>query len=245
MQFNSESNNQDIISDITFLLSGIDTNEYSLNDRTRAVNLRNYQVWSMIFESYGGWLFMDSNIAGTTGTGDVPYADQTVTANQPFYVLPTGALAVTGVEIKYTGASSWIPITPMSHEEFLSRGGDATFPTASTPWAYLLQGNILRLLPMPNYTQAASLRVFFDPDIYIFVPSDTTKTPGFAAPFHRMLSVGGALDFGLVRGLPKAMTLQALWTDYETRLRRYYANRYKAYNPDQIKPGEDLVQEFM
>lgn len=244
MQFNGNADNQDIISDITFLLSGIDTNEYTLRDRTRNVNERYRQVLSMIFESYGGWLFMDDNVSGTTGSGDVPFADQNISANQAYYALPAGTITVIGVEIKYFAATTWIQMTPLSYEEFLRQGGDAAFPTAATPWAYLLQGDVIRLLPMPNFSQNASLRVFFDQDVATFASTDTTKVPGFASPFHRMLSVGAALDFANARGLPKVALLQNLWNDYEKRLREFYSSRYKSRYPMRIDPGEDLMDQF-
>lgn len=250
MQLNSNADGQDLISDITFLLGGVDVNRYALKDRVRNINSRQSMVWSSIFESYGGWLFMDDNVAGTSGnvtsgSNDGPFADQALVSGTGLYGLPTGALTVMGVEIKYANGTTWIPISMLTHEEFLRMGGDSAFPTAASPWAAIVYGDVVRLLPAPNYSQSASLRVFFDQEMGYFASTDTTKVPGFAAPFHRMLSVGSALDFAIAKGLTaKIVTLTNLWNDYDARMKAYYAKRYKARFPGRIDPGEDLVDEF-
>lgn len=243
MQFNGNADGQDLISDITFLLGGVDINRYLIKDRTRSINERQRMIWSSIFSAYGGWLFMDDN-SSDTSTG-LPYADQTITASQGLYQLPTTALTIIGAEIKYQNATTLFKLKGLTHEEFLSAGGDATFPTPSTPWAYLPQGDVMRLLPAPNYTQAASLRIYFDAEFLIFTSSDTTKIPGFASVFHRMLSVGASLDYAQAKGLKdKIVTLSNLWNDYDNRLRHFYSERYKERVPHRINPGEDLVEEF-
>lgn len=250
MQFNSNTDSQDLISDTGFLLGGVDLNRYSLKDRTRNINERYRMVWSSIFQSYGGWLFMDNNTAGTAGnvtpgSNDGPFADQNIVSGTGLYLLPTGALTVMGVEVKYLNATTWMPLKGLTHEEFLRMGGDAAFPTSSTEWAYVLFGDVIRLLPTPNYSQNLSLRVFFDQDIATFASTDTAKVPGFASPFHRMLSIGAALDFAIAKSLDKKIvTLTAQWNDYDSRLQNYYGSRYKERIPKRINPGEDLVEEF-
>lgn len=233
-----------IIDDISFLLgNGINLSNYSIQDRIRNINLRASMVWSSIFESYGGWLFMDDNTSDNSS--GLPYADQAISANQGLYQLPSTALTVIGVEIKYVNGTTWIPMRPLTHEQFLDAGGDAAFPTSSTPWAYMAQGDILRLLPAANYTQSASLRVFFDAEMQLFLITDTSKTPGFASPFHRMLSVGAALDYAESHGMTSEITtLSNKWNDLDKRLRNFYSNRFKAMLPHRITPGEDLVDEF-
>lgn len=243
LQFNSHATNQDIISDITFWL-GLDTNSFLINDRTRSVNGRYSLIWQMIFESYGGWKFMDDNVSDAT-TG-VPYADLNIASGTGLVLLPTGTLVVNGAEIKLSSNSSLLKLRPITEEEFLKMGGDGAFPTSGTPMGYMLQGDVLRILPTPNFTLSAALRVFFDQGMSAFAASDTTKVPGFASIFHRMLSIGAALDYALSHpGMgDKAVTLQNLWNDYEKRLRLFYSKRFKDRFPHRIGAGADLMQEF-
>lgn len=249
MQFNSETNNQDIISDITFW-TGVDTNKYTLKQRLLAVNEWSSTVWTWIFEAYGGWQFMDDNVSGVTGTAtsgsnDVPYADQTITSGTALYGLPSGTLTVVGVEQKTTSGGPLVPLRNLTYEEFLDRGGDGSFPSTGVPEFYMLQGDVIRLLPSPNFTLATALRVFFDQGMSAFAIGDTAKVPGFASVFHRILSIGPSIDWVSAKGpANKLPNLIANRVDYERRLRSFYSKRFKARFPNRINPGNDLVDEY-
>lgn len=240
MQFNEHATKQDIISDITFW-TGIDTNAFKINDRTRSVNEAFRKVWTIIRQCYAGFMFIDNNVSNTT-TG-VPYADQTITSGTELYALPSDALTINSVWIKNSGGT-WERMEPLSHEQFYAIGGDATFTTNAVPHFYLLQGDVIRIKATPNYTQSASLRIFFDPDISPFVATDTTKVPGFDIPFHRMLSIGASLDYAITKGLAKKADLQEIWVDYENRLREHYSNRWKDRLPHRIGPGTDVMNDL-
>ena len=238
MQFSDTSTSLGLIQDITFLLSGVDTTNYATADRTRNVNERYWLVWQMIFESYGGWKFQDDNL------DEDPYADQTITSGTATYAVPSGSLAISMIEIKNSGGT-WEMLHPITWEEFQKIGGDAAFTSNAVPKYYLLYEDTIKLIPTPNYTQASSIRVYYDRGISAFAATDTTKTPGFAAPFHRMLSIGAALDYAIAKGLKdKVIYLQQLWEDYERRLRGFYSKRYLDHFPHKIKPGRDLMEEF-
>lgn len=250
LQFQSEANGQDIISDITFLLGANLAANFKINDRVRSVNEWMNTVWTWIFESYGGWQFMDDNTSGvtgnvTSGTNDGPFADQTLTSGTGLYGLPTGTLTVVGVQMKTVSGGPLTPLVPITYEEFLDRGGDGSFPSTGVPRFYILQGDIIRLLPVPNFTLAASLRVVFDQGMSGFTPSDTTKVPGFAGVFHRILSIGASLDYAMFRGTKNQVSdLTSLRNDYERRIKSFYGKRFKARFPQRMNPGEDLVDEF-
>jgi hypothetical protein len=251
MQFSDSTNKQGIIEEITFLL-GIGTAGYLLADRTRNINERFRQVWAKIFQSYGGWKYIDDNTSDAS-TG-VPYADQNVTASTALYPLPSGALTVNGVEIKLTTNGSWQRLYPMTHEEFLQRGGDGAFTSTGAPTHYILQGDIIRLIQTPNFTLSSALRVFFDQGISTFAATDTTKTPGFASIFHRALSIGAALDYAMARGLnDKIISLNNTWEWYmgnEDRgkpgaIAEFYSKRWLDREPKNLgRGGRDLMREF-
>lgn len=239
MVFSDTSGKQGIIQDITFL-TGTDINAYPLADRTRNANERFRVVWHMIFDSYGGWKFMDDNVSDAT-TG-VPYADSNITSGTGLYTLPSGSLTVEGVEILTTSGGTFSKLEPLTHEQFMAMGGDGWAASTGTPSYYMLQGDVIRLLPTPNFTLSSALRVYFAQDISSFATSDTTKVPGFASPFHRMISVGAALDYALARGLAVKDELQNLWNDYETRLGSFYAKRWRDRGNVRIPWSEDLVE---
>ena len=229
----------DLIADTTFLLgSGIDLNNYKIADRTRNINERQRLVWQIIFESYGGWQFSSGGQSGI-------YADQTLTSGTGTYTLPTDALTINWVDILLTG-NVWRRLLPMSYEEYKQMNGDQIFRASGVPAYYMLAGTEIRLLQPPNYTQANSLRIWFDAsDMADFLVDDTSATPAFAIPFHRILSIGAALDYALSHTMTdKVNYLTGLWNDYERRMRDYYSKRWKDRFPHRIGSGPDLVEEY-
>lgn len=249
MQFSDNAGKSGLIEDTTFLL-GIDVNGYPIEERTRNINNRYAMILPIIFSSYGGWQFIDDNTSDTT-TG-VPYADQNLTSGTSLYQLPTAALTVKGVSILTSGGSRQ-NLTGISFEEYQQVGGDATNTTNAAPSRYMLQGDILRMVPTPNYSVTNGLRVYFDQAAYQFTSVDTTKTPGFASIFHRALSVGAALDYAMAKNLSaKVAYLTNLWEWYvgnEQRgtkgaIAKFYVDRFKARSPRRINAGRDLVAEY-
>jgi len=82
--------------------------------------------------------------------------------------------------------------------------------------------NIYPLASASDVTNGAKLRVELVRSISEFQTSDTTKTPGFDAPFHRILSYGACYDFSLTKSLPQADRLFEKTQDLEQRLKQYY-----------------------
>jgi len=244
MQVSDTTGKQGLVQDIAFWLgNGIDLNNYSLADRIRNMNFRLDLIWTMIFEAYGGWKFMPDDISDTT-TG-VPYSDQTITSGTGLYGIPSAAITVDGVFMKSASTANWKKLIPLTYEQFIDMGGDGAFPSTGVPNYYLLQGDIIRLLPIPNFTLSTALRVYFDQNMTLFTTSDTTTVPGFNRNFHRMLSIGAALDYAMSHGLTdKVNYLSALWLDYERRLKLFYSKRYKELFPHNIGGGKDLMEEF-
>lgn len=251
MVYSDSAGGQGIIQDIDFRL-GTDSSDYTIADKTRNVNARQSEVWAAIFQAYGGWTFMDDNQSGTTGNttpgaNDGPYADIDIVSGTGLYGLPSAALVVKGVSVLQPNNGSWgIPLVPFTYEEFVQKGGDAFFTNQSgVPWAYMLQGDVVRLLPAPNYSQAKSLRVFFDQEMTVFAVGDTTKVPGFASPFHNLLSIGASLDYAVANTLQKKIAnLNGLWVNKIAALSSFYQKRFRNRWPGKIGAGPDLAREF-
>lgn len=250
MQYSDTSGKQGIIEDITFL-TGIGTTEYTVADRTRNVNGYCGKIWAAIFESYGGAKFMDDNTSTasettTSGSNTVPYVDLDITSGTKNISLPSDTLAITGVQLKNSAGTWDNPLSPITYEEFLAAGGDGSMDSSNgTPTFYIWQGDVIRLIPTPDYTSSASCRVFLDQAFATFATNDTTKVPGFASPFHRMLSIGAALDWCIVRGpADRAANLATLYADYERRLRSFYMKRWRDRQTTGIGALPDLIDEY-
>lgn len=237
MQFNTHSDNQDLISDITFL-TGVDTNKYSLKDRTRSINEWNRKVWTWAFEAYGGWQFDDDN---TTSTSDTPDATVNLVSGTAIYGLPAGTLTIRKADILLDDGSTWQPLKPLPLESIGWAEGEL-LKTSGIPIYYRPVGDVVKLYPAPNYTETGGLKIFFDRDMATFVSTDTTATPGFASPFHRILPIGASLDYALANGINnKAISLSNLAIDYERRLKKFYSKRFLDNFPPTMRVTDSVA----
>lgn len=227
MQISDTSGLQGVFEEADFYCQ-TDSTIYPVTHKTRNVNNRYREILTHIFEVYGGWIFNDSN-----QSDDTLYADQTLTASTATYAIPANAIKVTGVELKSTGGT-WSKLHATTFEELQQYGSVAEKNrTTGTPTMYRLAGDTIELYPLPDYTQASSLRVYFERDISVFLVTDTSVVPGFAAPFHRALSLGISLDYSIAKsdGTPKSVTkynwLLGLWNAEIKGIRRFYGSRWE------------------
>ena len=187
MQFNSEINNLDLVSDITFWTKA-DIVRYPLKDRARNCNLALDRMCGLALESDGKWKWDDTN------NTDQPVGTTALVANQQDYGI-SGAiyLKIDKVQI-LQGDGKYQNINPVDeHEEDAINLLEKR--QTGTPLRYLLRGNSILLDPIPNSALAAGLRIFFQRNVSYFVYDDTTKQPGFAQPFHRLVSLYASEDY--------------------------------------------------
>ncbi len=250
LQYNSDSDSQDIIS-VVGDLTNTDTTQYPLKAITRAINKWNKIVWSWIFEAYGGWLYDDAN-----NTTDFPTAVTDLVLNQVDYSLPSTALAVRGVEIKTVG-NVWYPLIFLTEEQIRDRNiAEAQFMNVpAQPKFYFPYAGSFKIYPAANYAQASSLRVSFARGSLSFASTDTTKSPGFISEFHEVLPVGAAYEFAARKGLENTEDLKEQLfghftrsgliqgTGYKDRIKNYYSERYQELFPPRVTV-RDYVQEM-
>ncbi len=205
MQFSDASNLQGLIQDITFW-TGMDTTAYATKDRTRNINRWYYDVFTKILQTEGAWEFDD------TDKTDLAQLTATLTADQEDYELPKslatnsytlqggstagGILKIHRVEVKDAGGI-WQKLDQFdqrdikgSLEEFMKNSG--------MPRYYDFRGNSVFLKPAPasgQVTLTAGLKLYISRELYTFTDADTTREPGFAENFHRILSLGASKDW--------------------------------------------------
>ena len=238
MQFSDTSNKLGLVEDVTFLLGGVNTTDYTTKDRARNINEHQRKVWHDIFTAYAGWRYDDTNQT------DLPQATEDLVSGTATYALPSAALTIQNVEVK-DASGNWLRLRPVPAEiinetqainEFLSSDG--------TPSFYRLLDDTIELFPESNYNSTAGLKVYFDRDMVNFANDDTTKTPGFASPYHRVLSTGAALDYATANGMTdKVNILTPLYDQYRADIRQFYSQRWLDYVPSRIKVL-DSTQEY-
>jgi hypothetical protein len=237
MQFNSHATNQDICTLANDLVKQSSTS-FPIEQKVRFANQGNKEILTWICEAYGGWHYDDSN------NDDLPEILTTLNSGKRFYTLPVDSSAVMGVEFK-DEAGIWTKLEPITLEQIQDRAGSETEwnDTPSFPIYHRLTANGLYLYPVANYTQALSLKVYISRDVVLFTTTDTTKTPGFDSRFHEAVAVYMALQFSFINSLPVYQALFERWTNYEKRIKKYYATRFKEMFPPRMTVS-DSVREY-
>lgn len=239
MIFNDTSGNgAGLVQDIDFLVNS-DSNSYPLADKTRNINRYYEKAVAAIFEADGRWEYDDQN------SSDLPIATTALVQNQQDYSFDPSFLIVSRVEVK-DQSGNWTALAPFSQSDIVRGGIPGYIPSQSLtqflntpgiPQYYDKMANSIFLYPAPSYAQVTSLKVYFQRQTTYFVPTDTTKSPGFSPLFHRILSMGAAVDYATAKNLdiilphgriPNSFIadLDKMWDD----LRNYYSRKGKDEN---------------
>jgi hypothetical protein len=196
-----------------------------LAEHTATINRVNHRVWHTIFMATGNWKYDDG------GHTDQPYATANLVEDRIAYALPTDLLSVERIEVKDDNGQ-WFRLNPLT-EERIPGAIDEFNDVSSLPVYYTLVNNTIKLYPASDFSQDASLKIYFSRDSVDFLTTDTTKTPGFASPYHEILPIKAAIEWYKVKQ-PQSPTLPILIQDdlkLEQSLKEYYGKRFKDYKP--------------
>lgn len=226
MKYNDETNKQGILQDISFWTKAdkavTDADlfvAYTLAERTRNSNFALDKIVGLILKADQRWEWDDTN------NSDLPIGRTNIVSGQRDYGI-TGAtyLKITKVMCKDAGGTlhELNPIDKNSPE-----GKAMNEQTSSgTPSHYDLMGNSLFLEPVPNYTITKGLRIIFQRNVHYFETGDTTQEPGFAQPFHRLVSLYASEDYLLANEMfGKLRGVQIKIKELEFGLLEFYASR--------------------
>lgn len=234
MQFSDAAGSQGIVEDIDWLVDS-DSTSYPIAHKTRNINAWLDRVSALILQADAKWEWDDTN------QSDLPIGTTALTAGQQDYGIDSTYLKIRKVAIKDTNGDLFY-LDPMDEADLrgypeLLDSGRAT----GKPTKYALVGNSIVLDVAPDYTQAAGLKVYFQRNVSYFTVSDTTKTPGFAPMFHRILSYGPALDYAVKQDYQetKKNDLKQKIAQLEAGILNFYANRDQDLKPHLSLQKED------
>lgn len=191
---------------------------YPTSEIVDSANRALERITGLIRQAQGRWQWDDSNET------DFAIATATLTTDQQDYELDPTHYRIERFEIKST-AGQWSKLKPIDQADVYDQSLTDFLSVAGTPQYYDKVGNSIFLYPKPNYTQAASLKVFYERGVSYFTTSDTTKQPGFNPLFHRLIALWAAFDYAFINQMDVAATLRGEIASMEEALAEYYARR--------------------
>lgn len=224
MKFNDlGSDKQGIVPDTYFLLFGDSSDhsaDYPLADLARNANRWYDKVTIKILQADKRFEWDDTNKT------DLPIAKINIVSGQNDYGVSAATyLKVSRVEARDSQGNR-ILLDRFTLDDVTGRAFGDMQAESGTPSAYMLRGSSLFFDKTPNYSYTEGLRVFYQRNVDYFASTDTTKVPGFAEPFHRLLSLGAALEYAVAKGMKdKQASLRADIASMEQDLVNFYATR--------------------
>lgn len=210
----------DIINSVYFKTK-TNSSSFVAADMLIMINNAYNRVASLILDADGRWQWDDDN------RSDLPIATTTLTSGQQDYSIAVSHLKILRVEIKQNGATGFTRLSPIDEaDETLALDTS----TGGVPAWYDVQGSSVFLYPVPNYTQAASLKVYFQrgPDEFTSGQvSSGTKAPGFNSLYHDLIPLWVAYDYAIANGLASANGFLAEIQRKEAQIVKDYSKRNK------------------
>lgn len=194
------------------------------------VNVAYNRITSLIFQADGRWEWDDNNQT------DLPIATTSLVSGQQDYSLNIGQLFIDRVEVLPNGGKYFYKLFPRDVEDPMW-GSEVTGidnVTVGTPMMYDPIGTSLFLYPIPNYSQVASLKIYFKRAQIDFTQSDLTTgtaTPGFVSLFHDLIAYLVAYDYVIINQPNLAKGYQTIISKKESELTNFYAYRNKDDSP--------------
>lgn len=168
------------------------------------------------------WKYDDSNET------DLPIAVTDLVSGQRTYALPSEALTIQRIDIQDNN-DIWFQIQQLIPEDIKGEEIDEFMKVDSTPIYYRTIGNTIQLFPGSDYNKTGCAKVYFDRAGVDFAYNDTTKTPGFASPYHDLIAVGASLEW-LKAKRPDTNTISLLrddWMNGQKEVQAFYSLRNK------------------
>jgi len=239
MQYNSEANSYDIVSEVR-TICGCTSSEYSDNDLARRFNQALDWYFDIAFDSDSEQTFDDSNHSDppidsvniVSGTNRYKFSDFT---DEIFSIVNVEILSsqAKGIylipeTLENMGVGSLAPesgrVQAISNRTFQKTYIDAG---SGTPTHYCKLGDYIYLRPNPDYNEANGLKLYINRPASYMTPSSTTTVPGVPRIHHWALCRKTALPWLIENEKPQAKSIAQLLVQDEADIRRYFAKRNK------------------
>jgi len=236
MQFNYNATKDSLYDDIDYLC-GSTSATYPILDKRRNIYNAYNDVSHLIWEVAYGWQYDDSN--QTT----LPVAQATLVHNQQDYTVPSVSQRIERIEIKDSNGD-WVKLEAKDTRD-INVAIDEYVSSPGLPAEYDLIGNSISLYPAPSSaycTMTSGMQLILSRDVSAFA-SGSSAEPGFARPFHRILSLSASIDF---TEDPQRLKKLLLMKDrLEKGLTRFYSKRMEEYKTTITPHGKNRWRRYL
>ena len=225
MVFNDETNKQGLIQDIDFLLFGkgdVFNDNYSLEDRTRNINIMYDEAVIELLKADPNWQWDDKN------SNKLPIVWGDLQGGRDHYTFPVDLSIIHRLRVK-NKQGNFTTLTPVSRREL----SDTQLKSKGTPHCYYKLDNSVFTVPVPDYSSTKGIEIQIQRGAEHFNINDTDKEPGFQGKFHQYLSVGAALRYALANNMDnKAQNLSVIKEGIKADMNAFYERRAKDKMPN-------------
>lgn len=214
MVFNSDSDEQDIVSDIDFWAS-TDDSTYPIAEKTRNSNFALSRVTAKIMRFDRTWKHASSNL--TT----IPIAVTDLLSGIDNYSLASSHLKI--LRVRFQGSDGVMrTLKPIDRSKV---SDDLLNSSAGEPEYYDKLGSSIMPMPVPNYAATDGVEIEYQPGADYFSVTDTTKEPGFNPDFHRLVSLYAARDYCALHAKDRLNVIDTEIQRIEDDMKAYFESR--------------------
>jgi hypothetical protein len=234
MKLTSSADSAGLVEDIDFLCETNSTS-YPLADKIRNINRWYYRAVIDILKSSGRVQFDDTNL------NSLPYLDFDLVDGQKDYSNPADLLKFHALEVKDLNGK-YYRLKEIDFQSDLKETISSYNDTDGVPLYYDMGEGSYELYPAPQegkVTLTGGGRIHLSREVDIFTTDDTTQEPGFAEPFHRILSLGASHDWLFVHDPTKAVNVYGQLEQLRGEMREFYSDKNRDVKK-KIRPAHNI-----
>lgn len=198
------------------------------------------RITSLIIQADGRWQYDDRNYT------DLAIATTSIVSGQQDYSLPVNYLRIDRVEVKDSDGN-WTKLEKYDQKDEPNTAlSDLAANESGIPDRYDIMGNSIFLSAVPDYSQAASIKVYFQrgPLKYDYTANTnagqftdgsgsgaTTDTPGFNSMYHDLIVDWASYNYGVDNNLNNANQIFVEIQRKEQALQDDYLHRFEEERP--------------
>jgi hypothetical protein len=224
IQFSDATNKSGLV-ELIDANTGSNSISYTIEDKTRDINLALDRIFSLIFSVGGTWQFDDSNHT------DYPILTTNLISGQRDYSFVTDGAGNFVLDIYKVlvddNNGNFIELLPTDQQTNAPSNYLDGENLTGIPTTYDKTANGIFLDAIPNYNATGGLKILINRTGSYFVKTDTTKKAGFNPLYHEYLALRPSYQYAYRKSLANANILKAEMNEMEQALIANYDSREK------------------